>query len=207
VRRNTECGRTVFSVIAFPPSFSWFEPARAAAGHSHSTGATTPAHGSCTAARGGGSYCPKAIRGSRPSRRTSLGCEPALGSEPERRGTEISNPAPSSGESVNFRFLASIIRLTAGRAPIYTPNGGSAGFGSTTTSQSRRFRGCPQRRLCCQAAARPHIEASVSQIVEHHRLTVLLVLERCAIFFTAPLAGKSLPTARESLIRWFLRSW
>src|SRR5712671_120614 len=39
VRRNTESGRTVFSVIAFPPSFSWFEPAGAAADRGHSTGA------------------------------------------------------------------------------------------------------------------------------------------------------------------------
>src|ERR1700724_3355380 len=39
VRRNTERQRTVFSVIAFPPNFSWFEPAGAAADRGHSTGA------------------------------------------------------------------------------------------------------------------------------------------------------------------------
>jgi hypothetical protein len=31
----------------------------------------------------------------------------------ENCGTEGSNPLPSSGESANFRFLASIIRLSA----------------------------------------------------------------------------------------------
>src|SRR5215472_4991576 len=43
--------------------------------------------------------------------------------KPGRRGTERSNPSPSSGESANFRFLASNDRrLVAGRysAPHHT---------------------------------------------------------------------------------------
>jgi hypothetical protein len=35
-------------------------------------------------------------------------------------------------------------------------------------------------------------------------LTVLLILELCAIFLAAPLAAKGLPIARAVLIRWFL---
>jgi hypothetical protein len=39
---------------------------------------------------------------------------PTLLAVARHRGTGISNPPPSSGKSANFRFLASIIRLTAG---------------------------------------------------------------------------------------------
>ena len=38
-------------------------------------------------------------------------------------------------------------------------------------------------------------------------LTVLLILEICAIFLTAPLAAKGLPIAQGSLVRSYLRSW
>jgi hypothetical protein len=44
VRRNTERGRTVFSVIVFPPSLFWFELAGAAADRGHSTGAAWNRH-------------------------------------------------------------------------------------------------------------------------------------------------------------------
>src|SRR5215831_2390048 len=58
-----------------------------------------------------------------------------------------SNNTPSLIEPPYPRSAHQCMASTAGRDPINTPNGGSAGFGSTTTSQSRRFRGCPQQRL------------------------------------------------------------
>src|SRR5580700_3078197 len=89
------------SVIAFPPSFSWLEPAGAAADRGHSTGAAWNWH--------------PFAGGHTPSSKVPQFCRDRGG------GTDGSNPLSSSGESGANLKTTSTFRCratsSAGRAP------------------------------------------------------------------------------------------